>query len=66
MLRRVQDDRKRNVSAAPQVNVVGIRDVVDDEVAGIERLSSLVVVVVPMRLLSQRWAPKRHNGHQKE
>ena len=63
---RKQDDGKRDVCVAPQMDVMRIRDVVDDEVAGVERLSLLVSVLVSVRLFAQSWTRKRHKGRQKE
>ena len=37
---RVHDDREGNVDVAPQVDFVGIGDVVDDEIAGLKAVSS--------------------------
>jgi hypothetical protein len=48
------------------MNVMRIRDVVDDEVAGVECLRLFMPVLVRVRIFSQSWAPKRHNGRQKE
>jgi hypothetical protein len=48
------------------MDVMRIRDVVDDEVAGVERLSLLVSVLVSVRLFAQSWTRKRHKGRQKE
>ena len=66
VLLRVQNDGKWNVCVAPQMNVMRIRDVVDDEVAGVERLASLVFLVVRIRLLSQHGTPKCQKACQKE
>ena len=45
MLFRVDNDGQRNVNVSPQVDVVGVRNVVDDEVARVERLLFMAVVV---------------------
>jgi hypothetical protein len=66
VLLRVQNDGKRDVGVAPQMDLVCVRNVVDDEVAGVERLSLFMFVVVRMGLFSQHRAPKRHKRRQKE
>ena len=45
MLGGVHDDGQRNVHVSPQVNLVGIGNVVNDEVARIERLLFMTMVV---------------------
>ena len=42
---RVHDDREGNVDVAPQVDFVGIGDVVDDEIARVEGCFFVPVVV---------------------
>ena len=45
VLLRVQNDGKRNVGVTPQVDFVRIRNVMDDEIARVERFSMPIMVV---------------------